>query len=560
MERADRNPIPPDERRPGAAEVVRPLVPPGEDRFWDAGRVNRWTWYFVGLGALALSLRYLLRFPLYLDEAFLSVNHVGRGPLDLMRPLEYYQVCPLWFLWVQWAVVALLGFSEYALRLVPLVCGLASLLAFRSLARMVFKGTALLLAVGAFSVAYPLVRYASQAKPYSCDLLAATVLLAMAVKWRSDPRTQRWLWALAASLPILLGLSYAPVFVAGAISLSAAAVLWRLRCRRGWLAWTAYNLSLAASLCGLFVLSAGGQRAATRECMEWYWNLQDAFPPLRDIGRLPGWLLRQHAGDMAAYPIGGAHYASTPTFVCTLFGLAALLRRRQFFVVSSCLTPLLANFVAACLKLYPYGGHVRVMLYAAPLLCLPAGLGAALFLSRLRTRPGQAHVPVLVVSGLLAMVAVGSAVRDLVRPYKMEISRETRDFARWFWASKAHDADLVCLESDLHLDFSGGPIEGKKWSNLFDTSALYRCNREIYRPKANPPDPDPKQGSAQRPVRYVYFRSWAFSHDDAALGRWLQGRQSQYRLAGRETHRFPISWLDRRDRCDAVEVYEFVAK
>jgi hypothetical protein len=167
-------------------------------------------------------------------------------------------------------------------------------------------------------------------------------------------------------------------------------------------------------------------------------------------------------------------------------------------------------------------------------------------------------VPVLVVSGLLAMVAVGSAVRDLVRPYKMEISRETRDFARWFWASKAHDADLVCLESDLHLDFSGEPIEGKKWSNLFDTSALYRCNREIYRPKANPPDP--RQGPGRRPVRYVCFRSWAFSHDDAALGRWLQGRQTQYRLAGRETHRFPISWLDRRDRCDAVEVYEFVAK
>ena len=156
---------------------------------------------------------------------------------------------------------------------------------------------------------------------------------------------------------------------------------WELRpILRLWLAWLAYSLSLVASLGGFVVLSAGAQRAASKQFMEWYWGLEGAFPPLTEIAKLPGWLLRQHAGDMAGYPIGGRSYGSTLTLVCAVAGLAAILRRRQFFVTSLCLLPLVANFAAACLKAYPYGGHVRVMLYAAPLFCLLAGSGAAVLL------------------------------------------------------------------------------------------------------------------------------------------------------------------------------------
>jgi hypothetical protein len=569
--------------------TARPDRPPGGEAFWSEKRLRQWTWLFVALGGAALSLRYLLRFPLFLDEAFLSVNYLDRGPLGLMRPLEYRQVCPLGFLWVQWAVVRLFGFSEYALRLFPFLCGLGSLVAFRCLAGLVLAGTARLLAVGVFSVAYPLVRYASQAKPYSADVLVTVLLLIMAVKWHNNPRRPRWLWAMAASLPALLAISFAPVFVAGAISLSVAAVLCFGGRERGvgrstpplgeqpdetgvglrptlrlWLAWLAYNLSLAASLGLFFVLSAGAQREASKEFMEWYWGLEGAFPPLAEIARLPGWLLKQHAGDMAGYPIGGRSYGSTLTLVCAVAGLAALLRRRQFFVTSLCLLPLGANFAAACLKAYPYGGHVRVMLYAAPLFCLLAGSGSAVLLSRVPALPNHRHVPVLVTAVLLAILAVAWPARDMVRPYKMEFCREDRDFARWFWTSKSRDAELACLDTDFGLDFRREPIAGMPWSHLsdaadlFDTSSLYRCNRAIYGPEGTPPDLT--RVSLERPLRCVHFRSWAFRYDEAALGRWLEEMQSRYRLAGRETHRFPISWLQLDDRFDRVEVYEFVPR
>ena len=560
--------------------------PPAEDDFWNPKRLDRWTWWFVGLGVLALSIRYLLCFPLFLDEAFLSVNYLDRGPADLMGPLEYRQVCPLGFLWVQWAIQSLFGFSEYALRLFPFLCGLASLVAFRYLAGLVLAGTGRLLAVGIFSVAYPLVRYASQAKPYSGDVLVTVLLLIAAVKWRADPQRQRWLWIAAALLPILLSLCFAPVFVAGAIGLIAALVLCRLgrsgaeshqepaaivvglrsACPtlRPWLALLAYVVSFLASVTLFFVLSARAQREASTEFMEWYWGREGAFPPLASLAELPGWLLEQHTGDMAAYPVGGRRYGGTLTLVCALVGLVALLRRRQFFVVSLCLVPLAANFAAACVKAYPYGSHVRVMLYAAPLVCLPAGVGAAVLLKRVPTLRRHRHVPVLVTALLLAALGIAWPIRDFVRPYKMESCRENRDFARWFWTSKSRDAELACLDADLGVSFKGESIEGMPWSDLsdasdlFDTSSLFRANRAIYRPAADPLDIE--RVSREHPLRCVHFRSWTFHYDEAAFGRWLQEMQSRYRLASHETHRFPISWLPVDGRYDCVELYEFVPK
>ena len=43
--------------------------------------------------------RYTMNFPLWWDEAFVAVNLIRRGYLELLRPLDYGQVCPILFLW-----------------------------------------------------------------------------------------------------------------------------------------------------------------------------------------------------------------------------------------------------------------------------------------------------------------------------------------------------------------------------------------------------------------------------------------------------------------------------
>src|SRR5262245_48251701 len=71
-------------------------------------------WIFVALGILMRVLRYLLRFPLWSDEAALAANLLDRDYLDLLRPLDYQQVAPPLFMWIELWITQQLGFHEWS--------------------------------------------------------------------------------------------------------------------------------------------------------------------------------------------------------------------------------------------------------------------------------------------------------------------------------------------------------------------------------------------------------------------------------------------------------------
>ena len=188
-----------------------------------------WLWTFVAVGLAVRLMRYLLRFPLWEDEALLSANYLDRDYLGLLQPLDGCQICPPLFLWCQLTVLKGLGFTEYSLRLIPCLCALVSVPLFRHVAGRLLRGTALVLAVGVFAVAYPMVRYTAEAKPYSSDLLLGLLLLGLTIAWLRRPGQTRWLWALAALAGPAIGFSFPAVFVAGGVSLVVAWVLWTPR-------------------------------------------------------------------------------------------------------------------------------------------------------------------------------------------------------------------------------------------------------------------------------------------------------------------------------------------
>ncbi len=192
-------------------------------------RIATVTLAFVGLGLLIRLVRFLVVYPIWHDEAFVAVNFLNRGYLDLLRPLDYYQACPILFLWIELTAVRLIGFSESALRLFPFICGLASVLLFRHLAARLLRGIPLLLAVAVFATAFYPIRHSAEVKPYASDLLASLILLALAVEWLRTPEQSRWWWALSLVVPILLALSYPSVLVAAGLAVALAPKVSRLR-------------------------------------------------------------------------------------------------------------------------------------------------------------------------------------------------------------------------------------------------------------------------------------------------------------------------------------------
>ncbi len=515
-------------------------------------RLAQITWAFIVLGVVIRSIRYLLRFPLWPDEAYLAQNFLDRGYLGLLRPLDFIQVAPFLYLWVQQTILKLFGFSEYTLRLLPFLCSLGSLLLFRHWAGRALKGIALVLAVGTFAVAYPLVRYSAEAKPYGSDVFVSLVLLTLAVEWRRRPQQRRWWWALSLALPLAVMLSYPAVFIAGGISMATAMTLWRRGTRGDWLRWGISNAALAGGLAVLLVCSAGNQMLASGAAQRH--AFAGAFPPLGSPGKLAAFLWASNTGEAFAYPAGGAHGASILTTICCVTALVFLVRARRFSLAALCLVPLALQFVASALRCYPYGGYFRFTIYLAPILCLLTGLGGAAILSAIKGRRWPVPAPVIATLAIFAVIGVGASVRDFLKPYTEECWMHNRDLVRWLWSEKAQDAEMVCLREDMHERFYS-PAQGDS------LACVYYCNERIYSERLARRQPaEPDRVSRSRPLRCVRFRpDCTTESDEAAFRQWLRSQQTRYELVARDT--YPLSFRGRHREVwcvDQVEVYEFV--
>ncbi|MGO9470632.1 MAG: hypothetical protein ACLQIB_01155 [Isosphaeraceae bacterium] len=483
----------------------------------------RITWGFVALGLLVRLVRFWVCYPLFPDEAFVAVNFLNRDYAGLLKPLDYSQVAPPLFLWIELFAVRLLGFCEWTLRLWPMLCGLASVLVFRFLAGRLLGGLPLLFSVALFATAAFPIRHSAEAKPYASDLLAALVLLTMAVEWSRSPQRNRYWWILALVAPILMGLSHPAIFVAAGLSLALLPVVLASRKPSLFVAYAAYNLTLIAAFGGLYLGFTSTQSAAVRWAYRWgYWRA--AFPPWDEPWKLPLWLIETHTGNMLAYPVGDRNGASTATFLCLIAGIAVLWRHGRRTPLWLLLSPFAMGLLAAILGQYPYGGATRITIYQAPSICILSGLGIAALIRRLA--PARQRRYLVFSVGALAALGAFWAGRDLLQPYRTREDQVTRQFARWFWTEYGRDADVLCAAGDLGLDF----LPKRKTPGA---CAVYLCHRRIFAPATA----ERKQGNfdvfseahnGDRPVRLVFVDE--VPRDNPRCAEWLAAAGSRYQV------------------------------
>ncbi len=514
--------------------------------------LKAWIGGFVALGVAARCLRFLICAPLWPDEAFLAASYLDHGYLQMLtEPLSYHQVAPPGYLWIQLTIVKLFGFHEYSLRILSLIAGIASLFVFRRLAAQLTDGAAYLFCVAVFSVAYPAIRYSTEAKPYGIDLFVGLGLAALYVEWTLRGQTRRWTWLLAAACGLSLWFSLPAVFVAGGLSLAVGYNLFQHRKKELLIPYLGLNLLLVGSFVGLQV-ALRTMTSADLEGMRSCW--EQAFPPLDNSLQTVTWFVAALTGDVTPFPIGSVRGGSSATVACCLIAVLCLRSNRRMDLAILFLAPLGLNLIAAALRRYPFGGGVRFTLYSGGGICLLAGLGAACIAAWLTQRFTSRKV-VLTAMVALILLGSGSILRDFLRPYKAQDILRARSFAQWFWFNKAFDAELVCLKADWELDFSPFTFEGGE-------SSLYVCNRRIYSARHRTGDPpDLTRISATRPLRCALFRDERWTFNQPAFDKWLQSMQDEYALVAHEQYPFPVFYRDKdyKHTC-FVDLYEFVPK
>jgi hypothetical protein len=132
--------------------------------------------------------------------------------------LDYNQAAPSGFLISVKVLTDIFGGTEFILRLIPLLTGVAVLFLAFFVARAEFHGVGSIVFMGFTAFNFALIRYSSDIKPYSADVLIAFLLLSLVILQRTNIDSKKGYLSFALLGAISLWISYPSVFILGGIA------------------------------------------------------------------------------------------------------------------------------------------------------------------------------------------------------------------------------------------------------------------------------------------------------------------------------------------------------
>jgi len=347
---------------------------------------------------------------------------VERSFRGLLEPLDYGQAAPPGFLWLVEAATRVLGTGEPALRLVPLLFGLASLPLFAALSRRCLRPPGHLVALALFSVAGPLVYYASEAKQYAGDLALALGLLVLALRVASEGIRGRRLLALGVLGAVAPWLSHAAAFVLAGIGLALGVPALRARDRGAVARLGVMGAAWVASFAAAWALFFGESAGSEGLLRFWAFAFMP-FPPASTADLL--WLPQRL---LLAFEQGAGLRPAPLALGLAALGSVSLARRRPRAAALLGL-PALATLAASALELYPF--FQRFLLFLAPAAIVFAAEGAERLAAL--AAPRSRILAAACLAGILACPVADAAKRaveperrDEIRPVLAYVAEHAR--------------------------------------------------------------------------------------------------------------------------------------
>jgi hypothetical protein len=371
----------------------------------------------AGFGVLCRVRQYAANTSLWHDESFVALNVIHTELGSLLGARDWDEPSPPGFLLIEKLMVAAFGPSEYTLRLLPHLAGLAALVLFVALAGGITRRQgAWCWAVALFALSDALIAQTSLVKHFTFDLLFSVtfVLLALRVHRAPDPTRVLLAWGALGSLAPWL--SYASVFCFGGTSLVLSCTHFRVWGRQPRLVFVGANLGVLVS----FVLLLASIRLQRTETVLDFWSA--TFPDTNSVTALLYWLVRTH--------LGLYHYLPQPVRALgPIFAVAGTVwywrhqRRAELLLLWA---PVGLALGASSLHYWPFGGNQH-MSFAAPAVILTVAAGIDATVPRLRRR--HAHAPIAAAVVLLFPSFVNCAYRMAVPRQRHEL-RPVIDFVQ----------------------------------------------------------------------------------------------------------------------------------
>jgi len=361
----------------------------------------------VLVGAILRVAAYLAARSLWLDEAMLANNILGRSFAALLGPLGESQNAPWLFLFGERAAAVTLGPTELALRLIPLVAGVAVPWMVWLAARRLAQEPTALVATAIAALSPLLLYYSNEVKPYATDALLTAAFVAATLR-AIDRAEERGPWIVLTVLGVVGLLASFPVmFVLGAVwcaLIASPAVRASMNGRRmlvmGPVVW-----AVTFAFPYFFVI----RRAASDAFL--MTSLQHQFLVPWKASALPSlWRFWQEVtievflGREAVTPVPQVAIAvmCALVFALCVTGISEIKRRRGAAGLILILGPIVLALAASTVRAYPLS--VRVWTFSTPLWALLVAAGVTSVARRLRPAAEMPLSAVLTMGLLLAAV------------------------------------------------------------------------------------------------------------------------------------------------------------
>jgi hypothetical protein len=341
-------------------------------------------------GILIRLVQYISNRSLWADEASIALNITHRSYLELLQPLDHNQAAPPGFLWMEKLALQVFGNNEYAFRLFPLIAGIISLVAFYQLGQWAVSPIAFPIAMTLFACLWYPFYYATEAKPYSSDVMVALLLslLLIALRGRTLRRADVLLLGIAGT--VSMGFSYPAIFTLGGVEIAnlitAPKGKWKAILINRWIAYYIWVISFGAIYFFVIAGAMGNQTLQTAWSPEYPTSIFD----------IP-WLLESFK-HFFSNPLGFHGISEEVAIAAFLIGCIAFLKRNKskLLILAS---PILATLVATYLHKYPF--RTRLILFLTPFFILIVSEGIAYLLSYIKKRRYIAVIGIAIASIVL---------------------------------------------------------------------------------------------------------------------------------------------------------------
>jgi hypothetical protein len=389
-------------------------------------------YFVIAAGILLRLFHYFNNRSLWEDEVYLSTGLVKLNLWALFNhSLAYQQKAPLGYLLVSKLCLLLFGNHEMALRLFPLICGVASLLVFLPVVRYFLQPLGVLVAISLLAFSPQLVYHSVEAKQYATELFTTILFLYTFIVYKNRFDFKSLVsWAFYGA--IIAWFSFSIVFIMAA---TACTLLLNSLVKKKWphLLKQAFTFSIWFISFGINYLLFSGKNAHTGWLIDFYVK-HDAFMPISFHAL--AWVGHQFFSFLN-YPMGLSwfnavdydsrfhqmllRFAWIPIIIAVTGTYHLYKNNKQLLVLI--FSSFIIVFMASTLKLYPF--HERLTVFLAPLFILLIAAGCQLLIAPKQKRYTWQYLPIL----MLLFGPVYNSLRllkrtDLFGDYKKSYNRE----------------------------------------------------------------------------------------------------------------------------------------